>query len=57
MISRIGLEQAYDNIKFKNEAFEYSGDANMTYNLLDYGAVPDGNTDNTIAFTSAFKAA
>ena len=29
----------------------------MTYNVLDYGAVPDGNTDNTIAFSSAFKAA
>ena len=56
-ISRISLEQAYDNIKYRYDARRVSATANMSYNVLDYGAVGDAMTDNTQAFTAAFKAA
>ena len=42
---------------FSNESFGQHAPAKKTYNILDYGAVPDGKTINTKAIQSAIDAA
>eukprot|EP01084_Bolivina_argentea_P280852 480381_1 len=54
-VGRIGLEQAFNNIHYDQVSLK-AGPA-MSFNVLDYGAVGDGTTDNTAHFKSAFSAA
>ncbi len=51
----IGIDQVHDSLIYKRVAISANG-TSLTFNVLDFGAVGDGVTDNTFAFSSAFNA-
>eukprot|EP00485_Elphidium_margaritaceum_P011224 CAMPEP_0202703668 /NCGR_PEP_ID=MMETSP1385-20130828/16485_1 /ASSEMBLY_ACC=CAM_ASM_000861 /TAXON_ID=933848 /ORGANISM="Elphidium margaritaceum" /LENGTH=428 /DNA_ID=CAMNT_0049361559 /DNA_START=19 /DNA_END=1302 /DNA_ORIENTATION=- len=58
MVSRVGLTQSYEHLHVESVSYPNNNlDANMTFNVLSFGAVGDGTTDNTKAFQSALQSA